>query len=508
MTGKTLLYRGSLKSCNYHCSYCPFSKRPPSGTELAKDKAQWLSFVQDFMEKARSLGIRALLAVPYGEALIYPWYWEGLARISTCLEIDALGAQTNLSFPIADSLGRFLQNGGNLKKLRLWATFHPEMETAKAFARKCSEITEAGASLCAGAVGVPENISLLQALRKTLPRDTYLWINRMDGLKRPYTPEEQAAFLEIDPYFLRELTPIPAVPSKCTGRLFLEGNKSLRACNIGGALPFGWEGLDAGMDFPEPRCRRKLCSCYLAYGGREDPMNQVLFGPYPSFRIPRRPKAAFFDIEGTLLEKQRHPYKAPPQTTGAGPQNQACPNTRLTEGALAGLTALSLEKIPLFFATTLPYPAAWKRCRQIWHFFSGGVFAGGAHLILPEAGKELFYYLDASCLAGLAPLKKQFHFRILTYKNQGGVYKATLLRPPHSPWDQEGINALTAALPPAASGKIRFFTEENCLQLVAAQADKANGVRTLCQWIGISPTEAAAAGDSKEDAKMLGLCGL
>ena len=74
MTGKTLLYRGSLKSCNYHCSYCPFSKRPPSGTELAKDKAQWLSFVQDFMEKARSLGIRALLAVPYGEALIYPWY--------------------------------------------------------------------------------------------------------------------------------------------------------------------------------------------------------------------------------------------------------------------------------------------------------------------------------------------------------------------------------------------------------------------------------------------------
>ncbi len=32
-------------------------------------------------------------------------------------------------------------------------------------------------------------------------------------------------------------------------------------------------------------------------------MNQVLFGPYPVLRIPRKAKAVFLDIEGTLLPK-------------------------------------------------------------------------------------------------------------------------------------------------------------------------------------------------------------
>ena len=40
MNAKTLLYRGSLKSCNYHCSYCPFSKHPQSMRELTIEKEQ------------------------------------------------------------------------------------------------------------------------------------------------------------------------------------------------------------------------------------------------------------------------------------------------------------------------------------------------------------------------------------------------------------------------------------------------------------------------------------
>ena len=288
MNAKTLLYRGSLKSCNYHCSYCPFSKHPQSMRELTIEKEQWLSFVGDFAEKAHSLGIRALMAVPYGEALIHPWYWKGLARVSACADIDAVGAQTNLSFPIAESLAYFRQKKGNPQKLRLWATFHPEMTTTKAFARQCSALAEEGVIFCAGAVGVPENIKILQSLRKALPPGTYLWINKMDGLKRPYTAAETAAFLDIDPYFLQELTPVPADPAQCTGRLFLEGNGKMRACNISAPLSTDWNTLCADMHFPQPQCSRKLCSCYLAYGGRSDFPNQALFGPYPLFRIPRR----------------------------------------------------------------------------------------------------------------------------------------------------------------------------------------------------------------------------
>ena len=235
MTGNTLIYRGSLKSCNYRCSYCPFSKRRTSARELEQDRAQWFSFLQSFPGQAAASGIRALLIAPYGEALIHPWYWEGLAHISACQNIDAVGAQTNLSFPLESSLSRFTEHGGIQKKLRLWATFHPEMTTAEAFANQCRRLFAAGISLCAGAVGVPKHKNLIQTLRRILPAEIYLWINKMDGLKRPYTEEEIRLFQSIDPYFDRELRHVPADERLCFNRLFVEADGKVRRCNISGA---------------------------------------------------------------------------------------------------------------------------------------------------------------------------------------------------------------------------------------------------------------------------------
>ena len=74
MGGHMMLYRGSLKSCNYHCSYCPFSKHPMSERELERDKEQWLSFQADLEKCAAALQVRALMVAPYGEALIHSWY--------------------------------------------------------------------------------------------------------------------------------------------------------------------------------------------------------------------------------------------------------------------------------------------------------------------------------------------------------------------------------------------------------------------------------------------------
>ena len=81
MSRHMLLYRGSLKSCNYRCSYCPFSKHPQSQRELEKDREQWQSFLKSYPQKAAALNLGALMVVPYGEAMLYPWYWEGLAQI-------------------------------------------------------------------------------------------------------------------------------------------------------------------------------------------------------------------------------------------------------------------------------------------------------------------------------------------------------------------------------------------------------------------------------------------
>ena len=73
MDRRTILYRGSLKSCNYHCGYCPFSKHRCSERELEKDRTHWFRFCESLNERAEALNIRALMVVPYGEALIHPW---------------------------------------------------------------------------------------------------------------------------------------------------------------------------------------------------------------------------------------------------------------------------------------------------------------------------------------------------------------------------------------------------------------------------------------------------
>ena len=280
---RMILYRGALKSCDHRCSYCPFSKHEMTEKELEKDRVLWIRFCESLVQKAASLDIHALLVVPYGEALIHPWYWEGLAHLSALPVIDAVGAQTNFSFPLQASLDRFIREGGEVGKLRLWATFHPEMVQIPVFAEKCREAKEAGILLCAGAVGVPENIGLLRRLREALPEEIYLWINKMDGLRRPYTKEEREAFEGIDPFFYRELETIRADAAQCAGRLFVEWDGSLRTCNISPKMGIDWYDLQDAL--PDPVCGRKRCTCFLAYGGRADLAGKEAFGEYPLFRI-------------------------------------------------------------------------------------------------------------------------------------------------------------------------------------------------------------------------------
>ena len=132
-----ILYRGSLKSCNYHCSYCPFSKHSMSERELEKDRIQWFSFVESVQRKAEAMHIGALMVVPYGEAMIHSWYWQGLAYLSAQAEIDAVGIQTNLSFSIHDFLHWFENAGGVLRNDICVRIFN---EVQKACGKRCSAL--------------------------------------------------------------------------------------------------------------------------------------------------------------------------------------------------------------------------------------------------------------------------------------------------------------------------------------------------------------------------------
>ena len=46
LEGRMVLYRGALKSCNYRCGYCPFSKHPQSERELLKIKSNGSVFAK------------------------------------------------------------------------------------------------------------------------------------------------------------------------------------------------------------------------------------------------------------------------------------------------------------------------------------------------------------------------------------------------------------------------------------------------------------------------------
>ena len=274
-------YRGSLRSCNYACSYCPFSKRSHSEAALRRDRERLFRFVSYMRENKEAGG--AVQIVPYGEALIHPYYWEALAALSRSGRIDAVGAQSNFSFPVEKMLSVYEERGGAREKLRLWGTFHPAMTSAEDFAGQCRKIRERNVTFCAGAVGVPENISEIQRLRELLPNEIYLWINRMDGLKRSYTETEKQAFLAIDPYFSRELLGHRADDSRCTDSVFVEADGTLKGCVL---CHRGFGNLyEGGADKTDFACVRKECGCYMAYNNQGgDEFSD--FGTYPAFRVP------------------------------------------------------------------------------------------------------------------------------------------------------------------------------------------------------------------------------
>ena len=100
MDRKTVVYRGSLKSCNYRCSYCPFSKHRTLKGETEKDREALLRFCRSIKERAESENIGAVFITPYGEAAIYEYYWDAMAGLSQTAFIEHVGIQTNLSFDV------------------------------------------------------------------------------------------------------------------------------------------------------------------------------------------------------------------------------------------------------------------------------------------------------------------------------------------------------------------------------------------------------------------------
>ena len=216
----------------------------------------------------------------------------------------------------------------------------------------------------------------------------------------------------------------------------------------------------------------------------------------------------FLDVDGTLI-----------------PENGRVEDRLLSHPGISGewLDFFKRESRtrPLFLATSLSWKEAAAKCGNILPYISGGVFAGGAHVVFgpgnnqPGNGHstkdhsgddrlEIFYTFDAPWLPQLSALQSDSRFRLRLFEHEGRPYKLTLTRPEKRGWRQEELNAVTGLLTP---GAFRCFTERGNLQIVSREVDKGSGVRELCALMGIDARETAAVGDSKEDIAMFRTCG-
>ncbi len=523
--------------------------------ELQKDRAAFFRFVEQMQNCADAQG--AVQIIPYGEALIHEYYWEGMAALSQNPGLDAVGAQSNFSFPAEKMLAIYRAHGGKIEKLRLWGTFHPQMAGVGQFLEQCRLLSGMQIAYCVGAVGVPEQIDQIRRLKKGLPEHIYLWINKMDGLGRAYTEEEIDAFMQLDEYFGLELAAHDADYRDCMDNRFVEADGTMRRCNIsrrvlgnfysvsGAGKETGQEAVSgAGKETGQRAvsgareeteqgavsrvgketgqgavsgseketekesegkgsrlCGRKRCSCYLAYCNRPD-MRLLFFQPYPAFRIPVYPKAVFMDIDGTLL-----------------PEGE----TRIPGPTVQWLRALSTH-CSLYAATSRPLESAMAILHPVWRVMRGGVFANGARCVVRGEGgivMDEIRQMETGWVAAAEKAAARYGYKARVYQKSGRAYKIVFVErgatknvanhTKSSVNKNVNKNVKKDIITDASDIKSIFhipdtcllIQEKNCIQVTAQGTGKLQGVLRVCKQMGYLPQDVAVIGNSANDMPML-----
>lgn len=224
-----------------------------------------------------------------------------------------------------------------------------------------------------------------------------------------------------------------------------------------------------------------------------------LFLPYPSFRIVKKYQAAFFDVDHTLI-----------------PSGE----TTIPEKTVQVLKTMS-RYCDIYLATSLPYAAAMKKCRNIHSLLSGGIFSGGADILcgiqkpvlsslpasssvvtdnapLPAQKKHHYLWIEDMAAENLCRHYEKKNFFVRAYKNTShpaGIYKITLI-PKHKK------HLLSEQDITLTDKSVRFFLEDNHIQIVHAAAGKQAAVSFICSQMGYQREQILTCGDSAEDREM------
>ncbi|WP_081922405.1 STM4011 family radical SAM protein [Janthinobacterium sp. RA13] len=270
----SLLYRGTLASCNYACGYCPFAKKRDSRATLARDAREVARFTSWVAAQKRDISV---LFTPWGEALVRRHYRTAMQTLAALPHVRQVALQTNLSGPL-----NWLHDMPGLEKIGLWCTYHPDQTTLARFLARCARLDAMGVRYSVGVVAINEHLDAIRALRAALPAHVYLWLNAYDRRGPGYYGGEDLAWLDaIDPWFAQNRRPSPSRNKPCLAgeaSLSVDGDGELARCHF---VPERLGNLyedDLADMLQERSCPRFKCDCYIGYAQRKDLPFQAVFG--------------------------------------------------------------------------------------------------------------------------------------------------------------------------------------------------------------------------------------
>ena len=279
----SILYRGPLSSCNYGCDYCPFAKHAETDEEHGADAlalSRFLGWVE--LQREHQLSV---FFTPWGEALVRKRYQRALVRLTNLPNVEKAAIQTNGSCRL-DWVEEC-----DKSRLGLWVTFHPTQTSRARFVARCEEMTRRGVRFSVGVVGMHEHKAEIEALRRELPRDVYLWLNAFKR-QQGYYNDDDVRFMEaIDPLFALNNQRHASLGSRCrTGHsvFSVDGNGTMQRCHfvkmpIGNIYDANWETA------LQPRlCPNTSCGCHIGYVHMNDLPLYETFGDGVLERIPRQ----------------------------------------------------------------------------------------------------------------------------------------------------------------------------------------------------------------------------
>lgn len=275
-----IYYRGSLSSCNYACTYCPFGKTANSRAELRHDRLQLERFCTWVETQRTCLGV---LITPWGEALHHGYYRRAMVSMSRLKQVYRVAIQTNLHGPVADMAE------GCLKTLALWTTYHPTQVNRARFLSRCRQLDRLGIRYSVGMVGIREHFEEIEAVRRELRPEVYLWVNAYKRQDNYYSPSEIVWLSHLDPHFSWNLKRYPSQGKACHaghGSFAVDGDGNLRRCHfvpeiLGNIYEPDWEHC-----LRERLCPAATCGCHIGYIHRPELPLRELYGDGLLERIP------------------------------------------------------------------------------------------------------------------------------------------------------------------------------------------------------------------------------